>query len=114
MDAIFIDMDDVIVDLSETVAKMRDIDLDSTFGFNFDFIDIFGVDANEFFNSVDHNWWADLNPTPWMRSVINIAKSLATGDMDKIFILTALPVGCNSESNAACVRGKMEWLDRSP
>jgi 5'(3')-deoxyribonucleotidase len=110
--SVFLDMDDVLVDLSCQIAEKTCVDLNEKKGVPFDFISIFNVDAIDFFESLNCQWWSDIPPTPWMNSVIDAALTLANGKWENIHVLTSLPYECNPNAMGACATGKMHWIKK--
>jgi hypothetical protein len=110
VEAVFLDMDDVLVSLSDSIALKLGVDISGSHGKKFDFTDIYKANSIEFFSSLDHGWWASLPRTGWASAVVDSALSLVGGSWDKIHILTSLPYECDSGSCSSCVRGKMAWL----
>jgi len=63
---VFVDMDGVLVDFIGGVGKHYGIDLSKHTAWEFDYKKQFKKTAAEFWEDLDNDFWAALDPLPWM------------------------------------------------
>jgi hypothetical protein len=110
MKKVYVDLDDVLVHLSDGIATACGVKLDDAMGAPFDFSLVFNRTA-DFFGEVNGAWWSSLAPTPWKDAVIDFALSCADCGWDDIHIVTALPWNCGAQAVSNAVLGKSLWVE---
>lgn len=70
IEKLFVDMDGVLVDFNGGVAKEFGIDLSHNYNWHFNYKEMFGLTRDEFWKSLSNDFWANLEPLPWIHEML--------------------------------------------
>ena len=102
---VLLDIDGVLADLVGGACKLHNkpnpYDNHDNHG-TYDIQKLMGIPAREFWGAMTRNFWANLEPTPYMTDIVNLLVKAYGGE--NICLLTS-PILTDG-----CIDGKMEWI----